>query len=155
MVLVLYSSPHSDGFTFKALNIVLKFFENSEIKIISSYDLNAKPCVDCGYCKDTSICKFYDLDEFYDLLFSSNLLIIATPVYNFSIPSPLKSIIDRNQRFYNKKFNFKEKNAILIVTSGKSDQLSLKIIKKQLFYSFKFIKIKFVFVTLTNTDKMV
>lgn len=138
--LVLFASPRNNGCTKKMLDAFLNGLGNAyEIKIVDCYKLSPMPCDDCGLCKKADGCKFSDLDEYDRMLNSAELLVIATPVYNLSMPSPLKAVADRSQRYFNKRFSLgikppieKHKEAVLLMTCGSDDTTGFEIIQKQL-----------------------
>lgn len=124
--LVVFASPHSSGSTAKVLNF-LKEKIKSEFNFytINAYEKTPKPCIDCGKCKEMGECVFYDLEDLDYYLNVCDLVILASPVYNYSFPAPLKSIVDRMQRYYNIKkargaspFEKKPKKGIIILTAG-------------------------------------
>lgn len=160
--LVLFASPRSNGFTKTLLDAFLNGLDsNYEIKIIDCYKLSPMPCDDCGLCKKADGCKFSDLDEYDRLLNSSELLVIATPVYNLSVPSPLKAAMDRSQRYFNKRFSLgikppikKHKEAVLLMTCGSDDTAGFEIIQKQFERMFTVINTTLcAVVTAHSTDK--
>ncbi len=157
---VLFGSPKKNGYTAKLLNNFLSKLSNYEVVIIYSYDENIYPCVDCGHCKKNEKCIFNDFDKIDMLLNNSDLLIIATPIYNLSFPSPMKAIIDRTQIYYNARFyrnivvsKKKAKKAILITTCGSDNKRGIDIIVKQLQQTFTIINARIVkIISQTNTD---
>ncbi len=95
------------------------------IKTYNAYKLNAKPCYGCGYCDKNKGCINHDLDEFMADFEAADYFIVSTPVFNGSVPSPLKAIVDRFQRYYALRFAHgikppvtKPKKAALIITAG-------------------------------------
>lgn len=64
-----------------------------------------KPCIHCGKCETADLCVFDDLDEYNKLLNEAEALVFASPVYNLSVPAPLKALIDRSQRYFSKRFS--------------------------------------------------
>lgn len=136
---VLFGSPRSNGYTSTLLSYFLKELNAYEITFIDCYKENVHPCIDCGLCKSKETCKFHDLDNLDYYLRTTDLLIIATPVYNLSIPSPLKAIFDRMQRYFSARFYQnkkppikKAKNAVLLLTCGSNDERGPKIIITQI-----------------------
>ncbi|WP_066823639.1 flavodoxin family protein [Clostridium tepidiprofundi] len=122
--LVLYASPHKDRNTGKLLDSFLKGY-NKDVDIIDLYNLNIKPCVDCGYCKDNVGRCLIDDDmiDIYRKIENSDNIIIAAPMYFGMIPSVLKLVIDRSQMIWNKKNKFKiksisKKKGVLLFTAG-------------------------------------
>lgn len=137
--LILMGSPHENGYTSKLLEHILKILPNTKISVKNAFKENVFPCIDCAFCKTNSRCVFEDMDETYDLLEKCDILIIAFPVYNSSLPSPLKSMIDRMQKYYNLKFFLKinpflkkSKKSLIITTQGSKDDRVESVLKFQL-----------------------
>lgn len=106
-------------------------------KRFDAYKLNATPCTDCGYCKGETKCAFRDLDKLYAAIEKCDLLVIATPVYNMSFPSPMKAILDRFQRYYNARFFQglrpaigKHRKAVLLAVAGSEGEEGDVMIKQ-------------------------
>ena len=159
-VLVLYGSPHKNGSTQKLLDSFLKTISCDKINTINAYEKSAHPCIDCKHCVKETNCVFNDLDDYHDFLKSANILIIASPVYNRSLPSPLKTILDRMQRYYSEKIflklknNYQSKKAFILLSQGSKDENIEKEIISQISPNLKLINTKSINVfTLKNTDK--
>lgn len=158
---VLLGSPKSNGYTSTLMSYFLKELKDYEITFIDSYKENIHPCIDCGLCKTKGSCKFHDLDNFDYCLRTTDLLVIATPVYNLSMPAPLKAIFDRMQRYFSARFYQnkkppieKVKKAVLLLTCGSADERGPKIIISQIKMIFTILNAKLVdTVVLYNTDK--
>lgn len=137
-ILVLYGSPHKNGFTFQVLKKFLKSSRKHEIKFINSYEKNIKPCIDCKKCRNFFGCIFEDMDDIDEYFKSCDILIIASPIYNKSLPAPLKSIIDRMQRYYSEKIylskpkEYTPKKALVLLTQGSADFENEQILLSQL-----------------------
>jgi len=141
MVLVLFGSPHENGHTAHLLNIFLEPFRKNhiEVHIVHAYDEDIAPCTACGYCKKQVGCRYHDFDEIDSLLRRANILVVATPMYNLSFPSPLKAIVDRTQCYYEARFSLnirppiaKHKRAVLLAAAGSKDPDGVTIMEKQL-----------------------
>ena len=138
--LVINGSPRTLGNTDKLLNAFLSSVpKENKVKVFNTYELMATPCNACGYCKASDGCSKKDLENFFGYYAESDVIIVATPVYNFTVPAPLKALLDRFQRFYEAKHRRgKEKvfqnpkKAILIVTSGGDGRIGYEIIKRQI-----------------------
>lgn len=140
---IIFGSPHSDG----SSNKILKSFCDKikyplEYAVFNAYSMNVVPCTDCGFCKNVQKCAFEDMDGLYKTIESSSLLIIASPVYNMSFPSPLKAILDRFQRYYNARFSMgvrpaieRHRKAVLLATAGSMGEDG-ELMQKQLIQSF-------------------
>ena len=94
VMLVLFSSPRKNGYTKKLLDSFLSAAKNEyDVRIIDCYKLMPKPCIHCGKCETADLCVFDDLDEYNALLNEAEALVFASPVYNLSVPAPLKALI--------------------------------------------------------------
>lgn len=141
MVLAFLGSPHKNGHTAHLLHVFLEPFlqKQIEVHIIDAYDEDIAPCTACGKCKKEESCCYHDFDEIDSLLRSANIIVVATPVYNLSFPSPLKAIIDRTQRYYEARFSLnikpsiiKHKKAVLLAAAGSGKHDGVEIMEKQL-----------------------
>lgn len=160
MALVLFASPRN-GYTKKLLDAFLDgLCDNYDVRIIDCYKLSPAPCTACGVCERADTCVFSDLDEYNTLLNKAELLVFASPVYNLSMPSPLKAIVDRSQRYFSKRFSLGVmppievyKRAVLLLTCGSSDRSGFDIITKQLSKMFTILNTKlYTSVCMPNTD---
>lgn len=141
-MLVLYGSPHEAGTTAKLLKAFLEPFlaeEAWEIQQLSAYGLHAEPCIGCGFCKTKEACRYTDLDDFDSRLRESDLLVVASPVYCFSFPAPLKAVLDRTQRYFEARFALgkkpaieKHRKAVLLLTMGSREEFGVQVPEYQL-----------------------
>ncbi len=148
-ILILYGSPHKNGFTFQVLKRFLRDNFKDEVKFINAYEKNAKPCIDCKRCRNIPGCIFKDMEDVDEYFKTCEILIIASPIYNNSVPAPLKSIIDRMQRYYSEKIylkspmkNYTSKKALLLFTQGSSEKKSEEILISQLKPNLLLINVK-------------
>ncbi|MEG1887342.1 MAG: NAD(P)H-dependent oxidoreductase [Oscillospiraceae bacterium] len=105
--LIIFGSPKRDGFTKKLLQ---KFLDEkgilfSECAFFDCYQEDVAPCNDCGLCKTADHCRNSDLNSFFEVFCSVSEIIIATPIYNSSFPSPLKALLDRSQFCFQARFS--------------------------------------------------
>jgi multimeric flavodoxin WrbA len=98
-VVVLFSSPHKGGITYKLLNEFLMVFDktNFNVDIVNIFEENVSPCTDCGSCKNNYGCVLEQNKELFYKFEQADFIIIATPVYLLSMPAPLKALFDRFQ----------------------------------------------------------
>ena len=150
-VLNIFGSPHKNGFTAKLNNCALDHIDKYGLNSIYVYDRNIKPCIDCKLCASKEGCCFDDMDDIDIMLRESDLIIIATPIYNMSFPAPLKAVIDRMQRYFMARFFLginppikKSKSAILLATCGSESINEVDIIKEQLRRTFTIINTRLV-----------
>lgn len=137
--IVLFGSPNENGYTARALNKLIELIKDQyDFNIINSYKVNIRACVDCKLCSKESKCIFDDFKNIDTLIKSSELIVIASPVYNLSFPAPLKAIFDRMQLYFNSKTILKvnpiekPKSVILILSYGTNDHNIVEFILKQL-----------------------
>lgn len=161
-ILVLFGSPHKNGKTAEMLDLFLKLFPgNCEIKFFSAFKMDIKPCIDCGYCKRNVGCIKHDSDVFMNAFEEADIVVIASPIYNFSFPAPVKSILDRFQRYFNARFSRgekpsikKRKRAVLLMTCGSNEKEGFEISVHQLKRAFTVLNTELVSsVLLSGTDK--
>ena len=158
--LVIFGSPHKNGFTASMCNYFISNLKKYDVNIVNAFESNFRPCIDCKKCSFSRSCVFSDMDNF-DLLFRrSNLIILASPLYNFSFPAPLKSIIDRFQRYYNEKYylnsKLPKKLAVLILSCGRENNNKwIDIFQYQTSIFLKTINIHLInTIYLKNTDNL-
>ena len=92
--------------------------EHSEVKLLSVADLAVKPCTGCNFCytSEGNRCAQADgMEEVYDALRQADVLVIASPVYFYSVCAQMKTMIDRCLADYQA---IKDKTFYLIVTAA-------------------------------------
>lgn len=158
---ILFASPHLDGATARLLKSFLSglqgFWETETFDVCKN---PVQPCIACGVCKEKDGCMFHDLDGFDASLRESDLLVVASPVYNLSFPAQLKSVIDRFQRYFEARFARgvrpaiqKPRKAVLLLTMGREDAFAVELCEKTLRQSFSVMNTALAgTVCLTGTD---
>lgn len=149
-MLVLFASPHENGKTKKLLNSFIESLKNQvEINFFNTYERPIIPCNDCGKCIKTGQCKFDDLNTLKANLENCDVIVIASPIYNLGFPSPLKSVLDRFQSYYNFHLQNgygkleKKKEVILLLTCGsKCDNLTVDMLERQTNCILKYLNAK-------------
>jgi len=139
-VLVFFGSPNQNGTTAELLHEFLKPFEGSaRVETVNAYERNIAPCIACNVCAGEERCSQPDFDDIDALIRAADVIVVATPVYNLSLPAPLKAIVDRTQRYFAARFSLgipnsveKHKTGALLVTCGSKDCEGAAIISRQL-----------------------
>ncbi len=133
--LVIYASPKKDSFTKKILSDKIKNLDN--VSFFDCFKSSPFPCDDCGFCKNKNGCSKDDLNEFFRQFEKSEKIIFAFPVYNGSVPAPLKALLDRFQRFFSARFVRNHKPAIsgqrevtIIMTMGGEKDISEYVLEQ-------------------------
>lgn len=137
--LIIFGSPHKNGFTANVLkNFLTSLNESYEFSFIDCYKKNVHSCIACEFCKLHDGCIYDDMDDIDRLLKTVDIIIFASPTYNSSVPSPMKAVFDRMQRYYHARFfrNIKpvipkKKDGVLIMTCGSKDDFGTTVIKRQ------------------------
>ncbi len=161
-VLAVLGSPRKAGYTSKLLGALLREFpKGTEIETVSIFELNPTPCNACGYCKACDGCSKKDLDDFFKKFENADVIVFATPVYNMSVPAPLKALIDRFMRYVEARCRQnvnsviqKKRKAVLIVTSGGDGEIGYEVVKHQFLSLFPSLNIELKGTMLArNTEK--
>ncbi len=77
-------------------------------------------CRACYACRGTGVCAIKDdMDEIMQKMISADVLVLASPVYFYSVDAQLKALIDRTVARWTK---VKDKEFYYIVTAADSDK---------------------------------
>ena len=112
LVLGLQGSPRKKGNTQYLLKSFLNEAENlgARTHIIEVAKKNITPCKGCGFCEKKGYCVIEDDDmkpEIYPLLRSTDVIVVATPIFFYSVTAQLKALIDRSQALWSRKYKLK------------------------------------------------
>ena len=137
--LIIFGSPRLNGFSARLMNKLVKHISEYEIRYVYAYESDIRPCIDCGFCKNIQGCRFSDMSYIDKSLNECDVIVVISPVYNYSFPSPLKAILDRTQRYFSAKFLMgierifeKRKKVLMLVSCGSDDTEGADIMVKQL-----------------------
>jgi len=73
--------------------------------VLSVPRLEVQPCLGCDDCRTTGLCSITDgMDALYPLLRSSQLIIVASPIFFRGVPSVFKAVVDRCQCLWAERF---------------------------------------------------
>jgi len=71
--------------------------------------LNLRPCLNCGNCDDTGRCVIKDdMQTIHDDIRVADRIIVASPIFFFSVSAQTKIMIDRCQAFWAEKYVHKK-----------------------------------------------
>ena len=98
---ILMGSPNRDGNTAALLRPFLE--ENQEMGIeqdvIWLYERDIKPCRGCKACQNAKGClgcvQEDDFQSVLDSIQTSDVLVLATPIYSWFCTPPMKAVMDR------------------------------------------------------------
>ena len=97
-VLLINGSPRAKGNTAYALCQMAEVFANQgiETQTIQVGNKDIRGCIACGGCAKTGKCVFDDaVNEAAEAFREADGLVLASPVYFYSINAQLKAVIDR------------------------------------------------------------
>ena len=128
-VLALLGSPKKNGNTASVLKSFLKGLKEScnvEIEQIFLHEKKIFPCTGCDSCqkyREPACVIKDDMIELYPLLQKSELIVMATPVYWWSVSAQLKLFIDRMYAMMKGEdnANLSGKKIVLLTTYGGED----------------------------------
>jgi len=120
-ILVILGSPNRNGSSCFLAEQFIEGAANSgcEIERFETAFSNVNPCRGCGYCRNHDGLCIHDDDmaHFCSSILSSDMVVLATPLYYFGMSSQLKSVIDRLYSI-NGMLRKKPLKAALIATSA-------------------------------------
>ena len=111
-VLALAGSPVKGGSTDILLDQVLRGarMKGASVEKIYLRELEITPCNSCGKCEKTGECPINDdMKWLYKKLLKSHVIILASPIYFMGLPAQSKSMVDRCQAIWVRRFKLKKK----------------------------------------------
>lgn len=98
-VLILSGSPRKEGNSDLLCNEFMKgaMEAGHEVEKIRVQEKNIGYCMGCYACKNTGICAIKDdMAEILQKMIDCDVMVLASPVYFYSIDAQLKALIDRS-----------------------------------------------------------
>lgn len=117
-VLVISASPRIGGNSDALCDQFIDGARESghETEKINITNKKIKPCFGCYACRNTSICvQKDDMAKILEKLVSADIIVLATPVYFYSMNAQMKMFIDRCLPRYRE---IKDKDFYFIITSA-------------------------------------
>ncbi len=79
--------------------------QGSDVTVYQLGALNLRPCLNCGKCDDTGRCIIKDdMQAIHDEIRIADRIIVASPIFFFSVSAQTKIMIDRCQSFWAEKY---------------------------------------------------
>lgn len=106
-VLGIYGSPRAGGNSDLLLREALRGAAEAGgmVEELFLRELDIAPCLECGACSKTGTCVQMDgMQLIYPKLEKADRMIIASPVFFYTVTAQLKAMIDRCQALWSKKF---------------------------------------------------
>jgi NAD(P)H-dependent FMN reductase len=110
-VIAFNSSPRSGGNTEVLLAEALKPLQATkhDVRVFRLNNLDFKPCQDCGGCLKTGTCIHNDaMTEIYAAIREADRIVLASPIFFYSLSAQAKAMIDRCQAFWCEKYLLKK-----------------------------------------------
>lgn len=133
-IIALLGSPRKGGNTELLLSEAIKGIEDSgfPVEVFNLNSMNILPCQDCSGCNETGICIYDDdMTKIYEAIREADRVILASPIFFFSLSAQTKIMIDRCQSFWCEKYLLKKpvpagkygrKGLLLLVAGMKNEQ---------------------------------
>lgn len=125
-ILILSSSPRKNGNSEILCDQFMKGAEEAGNKVekISLREKNIHYCTGCGVCSTTHKCvQADDMANILEKMLAADVIVMATPVYFYTMDAQMKTLIDRTTPKYTKISN---KDFYFIVTAADTDQENLE-----------------------------
>lgn len=106
-ILAVYGSPRRKGNTSLLLQEAVKGAREAgaEVQEVVLRDLKISPCLEIYGCKKAGRCAIQDdFQGLYDQLLACQGLMLASPIFFYSVSAHTKSMIDRCQSLWVKKY---------------------------------------------------
>jgi multimeric flavodoxin WrbA len=110
-IIAFNGSPRPGGNTEVLLTEALKPLREAghDIRVFNLNSMVFKPCQDCGGCTKTGICIHDDaMTEIYAAIREADRIILASPIFFYSLSAQAKAMVDRCQAFWCEKYLLKK-----------------------------------------------
>lgn len=166
-LVVIFGGPRPGKNTDQALDLLLSGMNLNRFEL-ERFDLrkmNIHPCTGCYQCAETGRCIFRDdMDLILKSVDEAEGIILATPFYFNSVSALMKTMIDRFQVKWTRKFMLKEqvfskpKMGLLLVTAGafqrKNESDGARLVAELFFKSIRASFEAFVFIEGTDEKQV-
>ncbi|MBI5099297.1 MAG: flavodoxin family protein [Nitrospirae bacterium] len=136
-IIAFNGSPRSGGNTELLLKETIKGIVDTGLSVhtFNLNEMNIRPCQDCGGCNETGKCIVNDdMDQIYEAIRSADRIILASPIFFFSISAQSKIMIDRCQSFWCEKYLLKEpikagiygRKGLLLLVGGMKKEIGIQ-----------------------------
>lgn len=126
-IVLLNGSPHENGCTAALAAAVVKpaQAQSTQVKLYYLNGMNIRGCQGCFKCSETGRCvQLDDMQPIYDTILEADGIILASPVYMWSMSAQLKTAVDRLFAFLRPGHTSvlkPGKKVLLLFTQGQKD----------------------------------
>lgn len=106
LIVAIHGSPRRHGNTSTLLSETVRAARESGCQVTEFFlrDLKLSPCLEIYGCKQTGRCVIADdFQQIYDQLDRANGIIIASPIFFYTVSAQTKILMDRCQSFWVRK----------------------------------------------------
>jgi multimeric flavodoxin WrbA len=110
-VVAIYGSPRREGNTALLLREAVRGAreEGAEVEEVVLRDLKMSPCLEIYGCKNSGRCAIQDdFQKVYESILTSQAMMLASPIFFYSVSAHTKILMDRCQSLWVKKHWLKE-----------------------------------------------
>lgn len=110
--LVVLGSPRKKGNTEILAGQIRKGIEEAggTCESVRLEGLDIHPCIGCGGCEKEGRCVIQDdMQQMYEKIDRADRIIIASPIYFYSVTAQTKAFIDRCQALWSRKYILKQR----------------------------------------------
>lgn len=110
-IIAFNGSPRRGGNTQTLLEEAIRGAKDrgADVTVFNLNALNLRPCQNCGGCDDTGRCVILDdMQAIHAAIRTADRLIVASPIFFFSVSAQTKIMIDRCQAFWSEKYVHKK-----------------------------------------------
>lgn len=127
-IVVLSGSPRANGNSDMLCDEFIKGAKDAsgtnKIRKFRVADMNISPCMGCDACRENGNCVFGDdMSIILDAMTQADVILLASPVYFYSICAQLKIVLDR---VYAKYEGLTEKDFYFIATAGEDAKYAVE-----------------------------
>ncbi len=125
-VLILSGSPRKNGNSDLLCDEFMRgaIESGNEVTKINVCERNVAPCRACYACKESGNCVIKDdMAEILQAMIDADVLVLASPVYFYSIDAQLKAVIDRTVARW---LEVKDKEFYYIATCADNEKASIE-----------------------------
>jgi len=111
-ILAIYGSPRRNGNTSLLLKKAVKgaLEAGAEVEEVFLRDLKMSPCLEIYGCKETGRCVIQDdFQKVYDQLLVCHGLMLASPIFFYTVSAHTKILMDRCQSLWAKRYCLEKK----------------------------------------------
>ncbi len=136
-VIAFLGSPREGGNTELLLGEAVRGIKDLgyTVTIFNLNLMNISPCQNCGGCEETGICVYEDdMVQINEAIRNADRIILASPIFFFSVSAQAKIMIDRCQSFWCEKYLLKKpvpggpygRKGLLLLVGGQKREIGVQ-----------------------------